>query len=220
MQVYTSIIAKGRPNRPEKAMVPKYITIHETGNYAKGATAAAHASYLRNTSAKVSWHYTVDDKCAYQHIPNSEVAYHAGDTYGNSKSIGIEICVNSDGNFDAAVRNAAELVRKLMKVHNIPIENVVQHNRWNGKDCPKSLRKSGWREFISMCKEEEDMTKAEVIAIIEEYEKNKAKQGASDWAKEGFNAAKGAGVMDGTAPKGNVTREMLATVLHRLGFFK
>ncbi len=220
MTIYTSVIAKGRPNRPGIAMKPKYITIHETGNYSKGANAAAHASYLRNTSAKVSWHYTVDDKCAYQHIPNSEVAYHAGDTYGNSVSIGIEICVNPDGDFNKACLNAAELVRKLMKVHEIPIENVVQHNRWNGKDCPKNLRKSGWKDFISLCKEEDDMTKAEVIAIIEEYEKNKAKQGASDWAKVGFNAAASAGVMDGSAPKGNVTREMLATVLHRLGLIK
>ncbi len=220
MEIYTSVIAKGRPNRPGVAMKPKYITIHETGNYSKGATAAAHASYLRNTSAKVSWHYTVDDKCAYQHIPNNEVAYHAGDTYGNSKSIGIEICVNPDGDFNKACLNAAELVRKLMKVHEIPIENVVQHNRWNGKDCPKNLRKSGWREFISMCKGEDDMTKAEVIAIIEEYEKNKAKQSVSDWAKEGFNAATKSGVMDGSAPRSAMTREMFATVLHRLGFFK
>lgn len=226
MQIIASLISKGRPNRPGKAMTPEYITIHETGNYVKGADAKAHASYLRNTSAKVSWHYTVDDKYAYQHIPNTETAYHAGDGalgMGNSKSIGIEICVNADGDFDKACRNAAELVRKLMAMHSIPIENVVQHNRWNGKDCPKNLRIRGWNDFIKECRkteEEKDMTKQEVIAIIEEYEKNKSKQALSDWAKDGFNAAKSAGVMDGSAPKGNVTREMLATVLHRLGLFK
>jgi len=69
-------------------------------------------------------------------------------------------------------------------------------------------------------REEKDMTKQEVIAIIEEYEKNKAKQGLSPWARDGFNAAADKGIMDGSAPKSFVTREMLATVLHRLGFFK
>ncbi len=68
--------------------------------------------------------------------------------------------------------------------------------------------------------EVDDMTKAEVLAIIKEYEENKAKQTVSDWAKEGFEAATKSGTMDGSAPKSFVTREMLATVLHRLGFFK
>ena len=226
MEIVTSLIYKGRPNRPGMAMTPKYITIHETGNYAKGANAKAHASYLRTTTAKVSWHYTVDDTCAYQHIPNTETAFHAGDGkygIGNTKSIGIEICVNKDGDFSRACENAAELVRKLMKYHNIPITNVVQHNRWNGKNCPANLRKSGWKEFIALCakkQEEDDMTKEEVLAIIKEYEENKAKQTVSDWAKEGFEAATKSGTMDGSAPKSYVTREMLATILRRLGFFK
>lgn len=226
MEIISSIIPKGRPNRPGIAMAPKYITIHETDNYSKGADAKAHASYLRTTSSKVSWHYTVDDGGAYQHLPNNETAYHAGDGklgLGNSKSIGIEICVNKGDDFNRACENAAELVRKLMAVHNIPISNVVQHNRWNGKNCPSNLRKSGWKEFIALCakkQEEKDMTKAEVLAIIKEYEENKAKQPASDWAKESFDAATNAGVLDGSAPKAPVTREMLATILRRLGFFK
>ncbi len=225
MEIISNIIPKGKANRPGKAMIPLYITIHETGNYSAGAK--SHGNYLKNTTAKVSWHYTVDDNCAVQHLPTSETAYHAGDGAngrGNTKSIGIEICVNADGDFSKACENTAELVRKLMKAHNIPIENVVQHNRWNGKNCPQRLRQSGWADFIKMCKaepkEEIEMTKADVIAIIEEYEKNKAKQTVSPWAKESFEKATKAGILDGSNPRGNVSREMLATVLHRLGFFR
>lgn len=39
----------------------------------------------------------------------------------------------------------------------------------------------------------------------------------SDWAIESWNKAVDKGILDGTSPKGNVTREMLAVVLDRLG---
>lgn len=75
--------------------------------------------------------------------PTTRRAYHAGDGKagpGNTTSIGIEICVNAGGDFEAAKANAAALVRLLMEEHGIPLDNVVQHNRWNGKDCPKTIR--------------------------------------------------------------------------------
>ena len=39
----------------------------------------------------------------------------------------------------------------------------------------------------------------------------------SDWALESWNKAVAKGILDGSSPKGNVTREMLAVVLDRLG---
>lgn len=137
-------------------MTPKYITIHETANTSKGANAKAHANllYSGNQSRVASWHFTVDDREIYQHLPTNEIGYHAGDGggSGNRQSIGIEICVNSDGNFTKAKANAAWLVRHLLTKHNIPIGNVVQHNRWSGKNCPANLRKSGWSAFINQIK--------------------------------------------------------------------
>lgn len=41
--------------------------------------------------------------------------------------------------------------------------------------------------------------------------------GASDWAQEAWEKAVQKGILDGSAPQGNCTREMLATVLDRLG---
>ncbi len=60
-------------------------------------------------------------------------------TYNNN-SIGIEICVNPDSDFKKAVQNAADLIKYLMKKHNISSGNVVQHNAASGKDCPHFLR--------------------------------------------------------------------------------
>ena len=157
------IISDGRKNRPGRDTNPDtYITIHETGNAAKGADAAAHGAYLDSAAgedALVSWHYTVDDHAIVQHLPDYETAYHAGDGKdgpGNTTSIGIEICVNAGGDFEAAKANAAALVRLLMEEHGIPLDNVVQHNHWNGKDCPKTIRATprAWEAFLGLCRGE------------------------------------------------------------------
>lgn len=159
--IRVSLIPAGNSNRPGGENPCRYITIHETGNHARGADAAAHASYLKSLQAErtaVSWHYTVDDGTIVQHLPDGERAYHAGDGAkgpGNTESIGIEICVNADGNFERAKANAAALVRLLMAEHNIKLEHVVQHHRWNGKDCPRTLRHTAgaWERFLEQCGE-------------------------------------------------------------------
>ena len=157
--IVPDLIPPGSANRPGGVNACTYITVHETGNTAQGADAAAHGAYLKSEAAardKVSWHYTVDDRSIVQHLPDGESAYHAGDGArgpGNLCSIGIEICVDRGGNFEAAKANAAALVRLLVKEHGIPLERVVQHNRWNGKDCPYTIRHTAgaWEEFLALC---------------------------------------------------------------------
>ena len=154
LNIIEDFIPAGRRNRPGWAMKPEYISIHETDNYNHWADAKNHAAYLKGQIANdrpVSWHYTVDDKEAYKHLPTSETGYHAGDGQGpgNMSSIGIEICVNDDGDFTLACEHAAELTAILMTVLKIPIENVVQHNHWSGKDCPHRLRQGNkWQEWL------------------------------------------------------------------------
>ncbi|WP_010651711.1 N-acetylmuramoyl-L-alanine amidase family protein [Oceanobacillus massiliensis] len=101
-----------------------------------------HSNYVRNASIPTSCHFTVDDgKMSYQHLPTYETGFHTGDGSGdgNRNSIGIELCVNSSGDFSKTRRNAAVLVRKLMQEHQILIYNVVTHNHWSGKLCPANL---------------------------------------------------------------------------------
>ena len=198
MNIIQEYIPIGRINRPGRDNPMKYITIHETGNTGKGANAKAHAAWLKNLNDKVSYHYTVDDKEAYQHLPDNEDAFHAGDGAGtgNRQSIGIEICVNSDGDFGRACENAAWLVRKLMSEHKIPAHNIVQHNYWNGKNCPRNLRAGGWPDFLEMCKD---------------------KNVPSTWAKEAWDKAIKKNITDGTRPKDPATREEVITLLSRAG---
>lgn len=100
-----------------------------------------------------SWHFTVDQNEIYQSIPTNEVGWHAGDGrgLGNMQSIGVEICVNSDGDFTRAKENAVWLIRYLMEKHNIPISRVVPHKHWSGKDCPHEILPY-WNSFIQQIK--------------------------------------------------------------------
>src|SRR5690625_2182238 len=98
----------------------KYIVIHETANTSKGANADAHARLQANgNSRNASWHYQVDDKKIIQSFSDDTQCWHAGNKSYNQKSIGIEICVNNDGNYKKAKDNAAKLTNKQKDEQNI-----------------------------------------------------------------------------------------------------
>lgn len=154
MKIENIFAFEGSKCRPGLSLTPKYITIHNTANTSSTAGAEAHANLLRGSwkDKSVSWHYVVDKSRWIHCIPDNEVAWHAGDGRegkGNRNSLAIEICENDD--LLSATNNAAELTAYLMGIYNIPIENVVQHNHWSGKDCPRRIRRGepyDWNTFI------------------------------------------------------------------------
>ena len=149
--LFTAYIPEDSPGRPGVLRTVESITIHETANTSEGADAEAHSDYLSTTSDEVSWHYTVDDHQIYQHLPDNEEAWHSGDREGNHSSIGIELCVNADGNFDQTMENAAKLTAFLLKEYDLTIDDVKQHYDFNGKDFPLIIRQEGrWDEFLGM----------------------------------------------------------------------
>ncbi len=136
-------------NNPNKKMSNiEYITIHTTGNPVLDATASAHANYLYTGSGggQTSWHYTVDALEIWQSFEDNSACWHAGDGNGkgNSASIGIEICDSDKTNFVKACDNAAQLTADLLAKYSLPLDRVVQHNKWSGKDCPKEIRAGNW----------------------------------------------------------------------------
>lgn len=151
LNIIQDFIPRTHSNRPGRPLTPTHVTIHNTGNPNPGADAAAHARYVKSADAQrrqVSWHYTVDDRAIYQSLPVNEVGWHAGQ--GNSKSIGIEICMHRGMDEDAAYNRAALLVAVLLHQNGIPLRGrVVQHNHWTGKNCPIVLRSgNGWDGFL------------------------------------------------------------------------
>ncbi|MFY9197874.1 MAG: N-acetylmuramoyl-L-alanine amidase [Acutalibacteraceae bacterium] len=151
-------IPKGKKARPARPLKFSGVTIHNTGNYSNGAGALNHGKYMQGNGANnlVSWHYTVDDTNIVQHLPENEIAWHAGDGAngkGNTTTIAIEICVNPDSNLLIATDRAVKLTADILNRHGIKNANgyVFQHNNWNGKNCPAELRKGNpynWQTFI------------------------------------------------------------------------
>lgn len=120
---------------------PKYITLHETANTSKGADALQHAKYLENGAGgrNVSWHFTCDDQRIVQHLEETVTGKHAGTSAGNAQSIGVEICINSDGNYEKALENAAQLVAYLCKKYKLGVDRIKLHKDWSGKNCPTNM---------------------------------------------------------------------------------
>jgi N-acetylmuramoyl-L-alanine amidase CwlA len=148
-------IAADRQNRPGDKIEVRKLTIHNTDNSDKGANAKAHSSFVRLTGYYmlngkkqwVSWHYTVDDTRAIQHLPDNERAYHAGSS-ANSTSLAMEICMNSDNNQPVCDDRAARLAALILYAHDLTVGDMVTHESWTGKKCPVLLRAPAkWAAF-------------------------------------------------------------------------
>jgi len=138
------------------SMTPTHITVHNTAN---NASAWNEIAYMISNNNEVSYHFAVDHVEAVQGLPLNRNGWHAGDGgsgTGNRQSIGIEICYSLSGgtNFTNAEKNAAKLVAKLMKDHNISLSNVKTHQSWSGKYCPHRTLDLGWQRFLNMVQAE------------------------------------------------------------------
>jgi len=140
-------------NRSTRTQAIKYIVIHDTGNTAKGSNANNHFTYFNGGNRDSSADFFVDDTQILQ--INDYIKFYTwqcGDgkgAYGitNSNSLGIEICVNSDGNYAVAFAKAIELTKYLMKELNISINNVVRHYDASRKNCPASMAANNWAKW-------------------------------------------------------------------------
>jgi N-acetylmuramoyl-L-alanine amidase CwlA len=104
--------------------------------------------------------------------------YQCGDGRGkygitNTNSIGIEICVNSDGDYKKAYLKAVELTKHLMKELNIPIDRVVRHYDASRKNCPASMSGNNWAlwtQFKKLLTESEELTMAQYDELKKEID--------------------------------------------------
>ena len=145
---------------------------------------------------------------------------------------------------EAALNNAVELGKYLMKEYRIPASRVLMHHHVTGKLCPQpwclnNSRLDGWYKFkerltngkpVQFKKEDPDMTEKEVKDIIKNMSEldaynlmQKALMYASsipesDWSrKEGAWArATKNGIVDGSSPRRPGTREEIIAMLDRL----
>lgn len=210
-------------NRPYTKIIPLGLVIHWTANTDIGANAVANRNYFQNhPQDQVSAHYVVDDINIIYCIPENEMAWHVGakkytnlkyKLFGNENPnkllIGIEMCVNKDGNWKKTYQNTIKLVVDILKRYNWGIDKIYRHFDITGKDCPRMMTKffiSGEEAWTKFKKDVEEMVNMDNI---------------SDWAKESVEKAKNSKLMEGKKggwyPQDGVTREEFAVILDKLG---
>ncbi|BCI60656.1 N-acetylmuramoyl-L-alanine amidase [Solibaculum mannosilyticum] len=133
-------------------MTPTRIVVHNTAN---DASARNEIKYMQGNNKQVSFHIAVDDVEAVQGIPLDRNAWHAGDGAngtGNRQGIAVEICYSKSGGsrFEAAERNAAELIAQMLKERGWGIDKVTKHQDYSGKYCPHRTLDMGWQRFLDM----------------------------------------------------------------------
>ena len=157
----TDYVPRGTLGRPGVERKIRYIVIHETGNTGKNADAESHNTFLHRECRRqtTSWHYTVDDHEIYSHIPDNELAFHAGDgqseNSGNLGGIGIEMCVNPGNEYEKTVENTAKLTAMLITAYDLDMDKVRMHQDFSGKRCPERMIEEGqWPEFLQRVRQE------------------------------------------------------------------
>ena len=133
------------------AMVPEFVTIHNTAN---DASALTEISYMIGNWNEVSYHWAVDDVQAIQAIEHNRNGWHSGDNTngtGNRKSIGIEICHSlTKGNpkYAKSEDNGAKLAAIILHQYGWGIDRIRKHQDWSGKYCPHRILDNGnWEGF-------------------------------------------------------------------------
>lgn len=233
-----------------KASDIKYIVIHWTANKSPGADAMNHYRYLTHATRQGSAHYFVSAKNGIadivQPIGDSYVAWHCGDRASvrrnpnrntavtNRNSIGIEMCVNSDGNLQDTIAATVELTKSLMKKFNVPASMVVRHFDVTGKDCPSvGLAGFSWSKFKADIQKpvifNVDLSKNSTTKIGQTVPKEESKKEeqvkqkediTNHWAKDNIERVKDLGIMHGFEdgdfkPDEPVTRAQLAITITR-----
>lgn len=144
----TEMLLTNKTARPGTRITPNGLVIHWTANEGKGANAVANRNYFNKPTTEPSAHYCVDDKQIVRCLPENEMGYHVGaksykpdalkrlSSYPNNCTIGIEMCVNSDGDFKKMYQNTLELAADILKRYGWGVDCLWRHFDITGKNCP------------------------------------------------------------------------------------
>lgn len=174
-----------------KLPVVRAIVCHWTANENKGADAEAHYRYFNNGAPDAkgnpraaSAHIFVDDTDVLRILPESEIGYHVGDrSNGNAYTrfgmnlmqgyrtpnfvtIGYEICINSDGNFQQTEKLSQQVAAWLLIRYGLDLEHLVRHLDVTGKPCPRMyLELDKWNMYKSGVQKEMEQLQSVFVPV-------------------------------------------------------
>ena len=237
------LLTPGEGARPGRKLInPIALVIHWTGNENKGANAIANRNYFENwrdhLNHLASAHYIVDDHQVVRCIPEDEVAYQVGaqqyqpkavKTFAgnpNNQVIGIEMCVNYDGDFNKTYKNTIELAADILYRHGWGVDRLWRHYDVTGKTCPAYFvndkkakifgyvnAAAGWDKFCLDVNIELRGRVEEVLAMFKDIN--------GHWAKESVDRLANLGLIKGDGqgnfrPDQPITRAETVVLLDRL----
>ena len=149
---------KGQPMKPCKAMTPKAVCIHNTGDLANvedDAEQYPRATWPNCNMGGVVVHYYVDELGAWQNLREEEQGWHAGDGAGPGNTTAVAIEIIMDGatgtNNVKAEDNGARLAAAILHRWGLGIDALHTHYYYNRKNCPIYIRPH-WAAFESKVK--------------------------------------------------------------------
>lgn len=151
------------------SMDAQYITFHNTAN---DASAQSEVNYMISNNNQVSFHFAVDDKEVVQGLPTNRNAWHCGDgnSTGNRKSIGVEVCYSKSGGerYRKAEALAIKFIAQLLHERGWGVNRVKTHKHWTElgvktgyssyvKNCPHRVLDEGrWNSVLKSIQKELD----------------------------------------------------------------
>ena len=171
--------------------------------------------HLNNGWTGIGYHYYIrKDGSVYRGRPEWALGAHA--VGHNDCSIGIccEGAYMTETMPAAQLASLKALLRDIMERYGtMPIR---RHRDVNSTSCPGD--NFPWAEVQDYMKEDDQMLSYEQFkAYMDRWMKEQEEKGPSDWHKADWDAAKDAGIFDGTMPQAPLTREQASTVLKRVG---
>ena len=174
----------------------------------------------------------------YQTLPWTMRGWHCGRS-GNDTHIAFEICedgLTDEGYFQATYQAAVELTAYLCKLYHLDPQAdgvVLCHSEGYARGIASNHADvlHWWRRYgvsmddfraavaAAMKGGERDLTEQEVRSIVREElaaaQAERDKLPPSDWAKDGLEKAKAAGITDGKRPQSHATRQEVAIMVRK-----
>lgn len=167
---------------------PKGIILH---NDASVATAMGYHDQLVNASEQRLEvgiaHSYISGNSVWQALPESYIAWHAGQTWANRNLYGIEICQSksaSDKDFLANEQSAFQEAARMLKKWGLPVnrETVRLHNEFSPTECPHRSMElhAGYKSSQKAPQDIVNKTKDYFISQIKAYYDGEIPKGSTD----------------------------------------
>lgn len=219
METFRKYLTNNKCYKVGAKLKPVGIMLHSTA--CKGVKAK---TFLKSWNTEtpngrlVCVHGFLDNTGFYQTLPFDMRAWHCGGN-GNNTHIGFEICEPKDyadkEYFEIVKKYAIDVCITLIKEFNLSVNDITCHCEAYQKNGAKFASNHSdidhwWKKYFNYTM---DNFRQDVKKELEVGEMNEE---VSDWAKIAWKWCCDRGYMDGTNPKGTITREMLAQVIYNM----